>query len=101
MTILTRLAERTAVSRSASDAMLDVLRAQKFNDGIPAGLPAGTVVAHKTGSITKVYHDAAIVEPDGRKPFVLVVMTRGIEADDAARKLVADVARAAYEHVVR
>ncbi|WP_165249568.1 serine hydrolase [Paludisphaera soli] len=101
MTILTRLAEGTAVSRSASDAMLEVLRAQKFNDGIPAGLPEGTVVAHKTGSFAKVYHDAGIVEPEGRKPFVLVVMTRGIEAEDASRKLVADVARAAYEHVVR
>ncbi|WP_165072771.1 serine hydrolase [Paludisphaera rhizosphaerae] len=100
MTILTRLAEGTAVSKTADAAMMDVLRAQKFNDGIPAGLPKGTVVAHKTGSITNVYHDAAVVEPPGRKPFVLVVMTRGIEADHAARKVVAEIARAAYEEVV-
>ncbi|MDG3007983.1 serine hydrolase [Paludisphaera mucosa] len=99
MTILGRLAEGTAVSKAASAAMLDVLRAQKFNDGIPAGLPKGVSVAHKTGSITNVYHDAAVVEPAGRRPFVLVVMTRGIEADRAAPKLAAEIARVAYETV--
>ncbi|AMV40639.1 serine hydrolase [Planctomyces sp. SH-PL62] len=101
MTVLTRLAERTAVSKSASEAMLEVLRAQKFNEGVPALLPEGTIVAHKTGSITRINHDAAIVEPPGRKPFVLVVMTRGIEADRDARRLIAEIARAAYDHVVR
>lgn len=101
MTVLTRLADRTAVSKSASEAMLVVLRAQKFNEGVPALLPRGTIVAHKTGSITRINHDAAIVEPPGRKPFVLVVMTRGIEADRDARRLIAEIARAAYDHVVR
>ena len=100
MTILTRLAEGTAVSKTADAAMMDVLRAQKFNNGIPAGLPKGTVVAHKTGSFAGVYHDAAVVEPPGRKPFVLVVMTRGIKPDDDARKVVAEIARAAYQEVV-
>ncbi|WP_337175730.1 serine hydrolase [Paludisphaera sp.] len=99
MTILRRLAEGTAVSKSADAAMMDVLRAQKFNDGIPAGLPEGTPVAHKTGSITNVYHDAAVVEPPGRAPFVLVVMTRGLGPQPAARALAADVARIAYRHV--
>ena len=50
MTILARLAEGSAVSETASDEMLGVLRGQKFNEGIPAGLPPGTPVAHKTGS---------------------------------------------------
>src|SRR5204863_6518049 len=54
MLILRRLAERDVVSRGASDAMLGVLRAQKFKEGIPAGLPAGVSVAHKTGSFTGV-----------------------------------------------
>lgn len=99
MTILRRLAEGTAVSKSADAAMMDVLRAQKFNDGIPAGLPEGTPVAHKTGSFTNVYHDAAVVEPPGRAPFVLVVMTRGLGPQPVARALAADVARIAYRHV--
>ena len=38
----------------------------RHNGGIPAGLPPGTKVAHKTGSITKIAHDAGLVfRPDG------------------------------------
>ena len=99
MTVLARLAEGSAVSKAASDEMLEILRGQKFHEGIPAGLPKGTKVAHKTGSITASYHDAGLVEVPGRKPFVLVVMTRGIADESAAHKLVADIARASYEHV--
>ena len=62
--------------------MIAILRGQKFAEGIPAGVPAGGVkVAHKTGWFTGVYHDAGIVEPPQGKPFVLVVLTRGIKED--------------------
>lgn len=101
MVVLSLIAEGKAVSPSASSEMLGVLRAQKFNEGIPAGLPPGVVVAHKTGSITATYHDAGIVELPGRKPFVLVVMTRGIENESTAHKLAAELARTAFEHVTR
>lgn len=100
MIILTRLAGREVVSRSASDEMLAILRAQKFAEGIPAGVPAdrGVKVAHKTGWFPGVYHDAAIVEPPRGKPFVLVVLTRGIKDDRRAHRLVADITRLVYRH---
>ena len=97
MTVLARLAEGSVVSKAASDEMLGVLRRQKFNEGIPAGLPRGTTVAHKTGSFQGVYHDAGVVDVPGRKPFVLVVLTRGIPDEAKAHKLVAEIARVAYE----
>lgn len=98
MKILVRLAERDVVSKKASEEMLAILRGQKFNEGIPAGLPAGSSVAHKTGSFGGVYHDAAIVEPARCRPFVLVVLTRGIQDENRSHKLVADIARAVYRH---
>ncbi len=100
MTILVRLARREVVSKPASEAMIAILRAQKFAEGIPAGVPAGAgvKVAHKTGSFSGVYHDAAIVEPPRGKPFVLVVLTRGIKDERRAHKLVAEIARAVYRH---
>ncbi|HEY9227069.1 MAG TPA: serine hydrolase, partial [Gemmatimonadaceae bacterium] len=77
----------------------DILLRQEFNSEIPAGLPAGTKVAHKTGWITGVLHDAAIVYPAKRRPYVLVVLTRGIPNDKVARQLIADVSRIIYGHI--
>jgi beta-lactamase class A len=89
-----------AASRSSCDAMREILLHQEFNEEIPAGLPAGTRVAHKTGWITGVLHDAAVVYPPGRKPYVLVVLTRDISDDKVARKLIADLSRIVWAHAV-
>jgi beta-lactamase class A len=98
--LLRAIAEGRAVSREASREMTDVLLAQKFNEGIPAGVPAAARVAHKTGSITKINHDAGIVYLTGRrKPYVLVVLVRGIAEEARAHKLIANVSRAVYEDV--
>src|SRR5215210_813986 len=88
--LLRAVAEGRAVSREASREIADVLAAQKFNEGIPAGLPAATRVAHKTGSITKIEHDAGIVYPPNRRPYVLVVLVRGIADEKRAHKFIAD-----------
>jgi beta-lactamase class A len=100
MIILRRIAERRAVSAKASDEMIKIMLDQKFNEGIPAGLPRNARVSHKTGSITRINHDAAIVYPPSRKPYVLVVLTRGIEDEKLAHKLIADISRMVYEGTV-
>lgn len=96
MLVLGSLEARDAVSSSASGRMLDILHAQEFNEGIPAGVPAGVPVAHKTGSITAHYHDAGIVYPPGREPYILVVLTRGVTGG-RAEKVVAEISRAVWE----
>jgi len=89
-----------AASRSSCDAMRDILLRQEFSAEIPAGLPPGTKVAHKTGWITGVLHDAAIIYPEHRKPYVLVVLTRGIPDEKVARQLIVDISRLVYNHIV-
>lgn len=89
--ILNAIARGEAVSKGASERMVEVLAAQKFNDGIPRGLPPGTKVAHKTGTITRVHHDAGIVY--GPRPCVLVVLTRGIEKEADSDALIAAITR--------
>ena len=80
--------------------MLDILLAQEFNDKIPAGVPKGVRVAHKTGEITAHSHDAAIVYPPGRRPYVLVVLSRGVSNAPVADKLIADLSRIIYANSV-
>jgi beta-lactamase class A len=99
-TLMTAIESGKAASRSSTDSMRAILLRQEFNDEIPAGLPPGTRVAHKTGQITGHLHDAAIVYPEGRKPYVLVVLTRGIEDEKVARSLIADISRLVYTHVM-
>lgn len=99
MAIMRLIAERRAISAWASDQMNRILLEQKFNDGIPALLPPSVRVAHKTGSITRISHDAAIVYPPGRKPYVLVILTKGIEDDRKAQRLIAEISRAVYEGI--
>jgi len=96
--LLTAIAEDRAASPAACDSMLAILSRQHFTEGIPAGLPAGAKVYHKTGWIGGVvYHDAGIVElPTGRR-YVLVVLTGGIKRDADAYRLVADLSRIVAE----
>jgi beta-lactamase class A len=93
--LLEALAQNRAGHPRDCDAMLEILKRQKFNDAIPAGLPAGTPVAHKTGEITRINHDAAIVFAP--RPFVLVVLARGIEEKKRSAALIAEISRALFE----
>lgn len=96
--ILVALEKGRAASPASTQAMREILLRQEFNDGIPAGLPEGTKVAHKTGWITATAHDAAIVYPSGGDPYVLVVLTGGIPSHDEANRLTADIARLVHQH---
>jgi beta-lactamase class A len=99
MTLLRRIAAGRAVSKPASDEMIGVLLDQQFNESIPAGLPQSARVAHKTGSITGINHDAAIIFLPDRKAYVLVVLTRGLNDEARAHKLIAEISRVIYETV--
>lgn len=99
--LLAAIEQGKALSPASSAEMREILLAQEFNSEIPAGLPAGTKVAHKTGSITAVSHDAAIVYPAGRKPYVLVVLTRGIREPAKSGALIADVSRIIWNHMAK
>ena len=95
--LLVAIAQGRAATRASCDSMLAILGRQEFNEGIPAGVPAGTRVAHKTGWIGEVvYHDAAVVYPPRGGAYVLTVLTGGIKEDSVAHNLVADLSRFVY-----
>jgi len=96
--ILRAIETGRAASAAATRAMREILLAQEFNDRIPAGVPRGVPVAHKTGEITAHFHDAAIVYPPGKRPYILVVLTRGITDDAKASELIADISALVYAH---
>jgi beta-lactamase class A len=83
------------LSAAAKSKAWEILAGQTFNEEIPAGLhpQSGAVVAHKTGSISSVEHDAAVVRlPDGRE-YVLVLLADDFGANEEGRKNVLEAAR--------
>jgi beta-lactamase class A len=95
LVLLDRLAHGQAVSPESDAAMIEILKRQAFRDAIPAGIPAGTLIAHKGGTITKIHHDAAIVYAP--QPYVLVVLVRGIEDRKKSAALMAQLSKVVYE----
>ena len=96
--------ESWGVSKRATGDMLEILFAQQFRSGIPAGLPpdarAKARIANKTGEISTAAHDAGIVYVAGRKPYVLAVLTE--HEPDSGKRMdpVARVSTAVYEWLV-
>lgn len=94
--------ERRAVTPEASEKMLEILHAQEFRSGIPAGVPEdirsnGARFAHKTGEISTVAHDAGIVTLPDRKPYVLAILT-GWDKDQGGRHdTLAQISREIYQ----
>lgn len=96
VTLLQAIEEGRAAGPGATAEMRRILLAQEFRDMIPAMLPEGVRVGHKTGSITGIRHDSGIVYmPDG-SVFYLAVMTEGMSTD-TARALVAELAFLCYQ----
>jgi beta-lactamase class A len=101
MVIYEKIAEGKAVDKKSSDEMINILLKQEHNNIIPAELPAGVKVAHKTGWITGVQHDSGIVIlPDGRK-YVLVLLSKNLEGEPSAIRAMADVSRMIYDFVIQ
>ncbi len=90
--LLRLIADGRAYSERACEDMLEIMLEQQYRSGIPAGLPKAARVAHKTGNISTVHHDAGIVYLEGRKPYVLVILTQ-FQAAQGRGTAVAEVSR--------
>jgi beta-lactamase class A len=73
--LLTAIATGQAeVSEASRLEMLSLLRQEEYRQGVVAGVPPDTAVAHKTGSYAGATHDVALVwGPAG--PYVIAVLT--------------------------
>lgn len=103
VSLLCAIRNATGFSESSSRAMIEILLDQQFSGGIAPGLPdavrAVARVAHKTGDISSVTHDAGLVFLPGRPPYVVAILVES--AGDAGERTAALAAasRAVYEAV--
>ncbi len=95
--ILVKLARREILCEQDSNEMIDLLNQQQFSEMMPAQLPAGTRVAHKTGWNADLYHDVGIIYPQRGEPIVLAILTDGIQDEQSAHIFIASLARKVYD----
>ena len=98
--LLRVIAEERAFSTELSRRMIDILHEQEFRSGIPAGLPSGARVAHKTGEISTIAHDAGIVYLPKRPPYIVAILTEWEPGTTGRSATIAAASYMAYEHVM-
>jgi|SRR5690606_30518641 len=100
MTIMAAVAQNKAGTKEDCGQMVQIMKDQQFNEIIPFYLPKDVSVAHKTGSITGVHHDAGIVYlPDGRS-YVLVLLSENLEGFDKGTEQLAEISKTVYEYMM-
>lgn len=97
MKIFEHIALGKAVNKDASEQMVNILLQQYYQDLIPARLPEGTRVAHKTGWITGVHHDSGIIFLPGGGQLVLVLLSKKATDEIATKQMLASTARMVFD----
>jgi beta-lactamase class A len=87
------------LSPTSRERAIHILLDQKFRSMIPARLPDHASVAHKTGEISTMCHDAGIVYLPEREPYLLAILTETEPNRAGRRETVAEISEAVY-HVV-
>jgi beta-lactamase class A len=98
--LLRVIAEERAFTSDLSRRMIDILHEQEFRSGIPAGLPSGARVAHKTGEISTIAHDAGIVYLPKRPPYIVAILTEWEPGTTGRSATIAAASYMVYEHVM-
>lgn len=100
MIIMEAIANNTAGRQGDCEAMITILKDQQHNDLIPMYIPKEVQVAHKTGSITGVHHDAGIVYlPDGRT-YILVLLSKNLKDFDKGTDQLAKISKTVYDYMI-
>jgi beta-lactamase class A len=98
--LLTKMAKSQLIDEWSSREMIAILRGQRHNGLLPQPLPAGTAIAHKTGTLHDTLNDVGIVYL-GEQPYVIAVMTTDLPTLEAGRRFIRGVSRMAYDALGR
>lgn len=99
--------KRKLLSQKSYDLIWKIMRGTETGtQRLKGGLPAHTVVAHKTGSsganekgLTAAVNDIGIIFlPDGRYYFISVFVTNSKEDAATNEKIIADISKATWEY---
>ncbi len=85
------------VSKDASNKIIDLLSKSQLDSRIPNELPDSLKIAHKTGELAYLRHDAGIVFLEN-KPYIIVMMANNVPFEDDAEKLESELSKQIYDY---
>jgi beta-lactamase class A len=98
--LLDAMAHHTLVDDWSSREMIGILSGQTHNGLLPEPLPAGTTIAHKTGTLHDTLNDVGIVFLNS-EPYVIAVMATDLPTLDAGYSFIRGISRVAYDAFTR
>ncbi|HLY66395.1 MAG TPA: serine hydrolase, partial [Chloroflexota bacterium] len=98
LTLLRLIAAGKAVDADSSREMLNMLLASEINDRLPAGLPFGTPIAHKTGDLDGILNDAGIVYGP-RSVYIVAVLSQNVGDREGGRAAIQGVSSAVFSYL--
>ncbi len=99
--LLEKVFKKEIIDPASCDLILKILMKCETGGGrIKGELPAGTPVAHKTGTIAGTVNDCGIITlPDGQGHVVLTIMTKDFAEETAdIEAILAKIARLVYDY---
>lgn len=93
---LEKLYNAELANSTYSEEMIDLLKNQSLNNKLPKYLPENVVIAHKTGELGSVTHDAGIVF-GGNGDYVLVILSQS-DTPRAAEERIAGISKSVYDY---
>lgn len=94
--LLEMLYKNEITSKSLTLELLEYMEDTEFEDRIPLFLPKDLHVYHKTGDGINFIHDAGIIS-DGKKPYILVVLSSNITNEKEAKETIGKIAQIIYK----
>lgn len=95
--ILEKIYRGELVNRSSSLLMLDILKRQLDNSMIRLFIPEETPIAHKTGGLDGIEHDAGIIFND-KCDYIFTALTWGSASTYSSRETIGKMSRIAYDY---
>ncbi len=92
-----KLYQKEIVSEKVSDEIVKYLSLNQINNRIPAGVPDGVRVIHKTGELARVRHDAGIVYLTNES-YIIVLMSKDLQYEDEAVETFAKISKEVYDY---
>jgi len=100
-TLLEKIWRGDVLSRASGDLLTDIMERCETGEARLKGLlPAGTVVAHKTGSIGRTTNDVGVITlPGDAGNVIIVVFVKNSDLEAPVReRAIAEAARAAHDY---